>query len=40
MYNLCPSVFRGMLKTSHHAGVEGYLIKNIKNQIDFSLKVW
>ncbi|KAI7810164.1 glomulin, FKBP associated protein a isoform X1 [Triplophysa rosa] len=30
--------FRGMLKTSHHAGVEGYLIKNIKNQIDFSLK--
>lgn len=30
--------FRGMLKTSHHAGVEGYVIKNIKNQIDFSLK--
>ncbi|XP_056328971.1 glomulin, FKBP associated protein a [Danio aesculapii] len=30
--------FRGMLKTSHHAGVEGYIIKNIKNQIDFSLK--
>ncbi|XP_073704925.1 glomulin, FKBP associated protein a [Garra rufa] len=30
--------FKGMLKTSHHAGVEGYVIKNIKNQIDFSLK--
>ncbi|XP_051556412.1 glomulin-like [Myxocyprinus asiaticus] len=30
--------FRGMLKTSHHAGVEGYIIKNIKNQIEFSLK--
>ncbi|XP_016132621.1 glomulin, FKBP associated protein a [Sinocyclocheilus grahami] len=30
--------FKGMLKTSHHAGVEGYIIKNIKNQIDFSLK--
>lgn len=30
--------FRGMLKTSHHAGVEGYIIKNIKNQIDSSLK--
>ncbi|XP_051985176.1 glomulin, FKBP associated protein a [Xyrauchen texanus] len=30
--------FRGMLKTSHHAGVEGYITKNIKNQIDFSLK--
>lgn len=30
--------FRGMLKTSHHAGVEGYIIKNIKNQIEFSLQ--
>ncbi|XP_065132044.1 glomulin, FKBP associated protein a isoform X2 [Paramisgurnus dabryanus] len=30
--------FRGMLKTSHHAGVEGYIIKNIRHQIDFSLK--
>ncbi|XP_023672456.2 glomulin, FKBP associated protein a [Paramormyrops kingsleyae] len=30
--------FRCMLKTSHHAGVEGYVIKNIKNQIDFGLK--
>lgn len=28
-----------MLKTSHHSGVEGYVIKNIKNQIDFGLKV-
>lgn len=32
--------FRCMLKTSHHAGVEGYIIKNIKNQIDFALNVW
>ncbi|XP_030630198.1 glomulin, FKBP associated protein a [Chanos chanos] len=30
--------FRCMLKTSHHAGVEGYIIKNIKNQIDSALK--
>ncbi|KAF4117046.1 glomulin, FKBP associated protein a [Onychostoma macrolepis] len=30
--------FKGMLKTSHHAGVEGYIIKNIKNQVDFSLR--
>nr|XP_015210647.1 PREDICTED: glomulin [Lepisosteus oculatus] len=30
--------FRCLLKTSHHAGVEGYIIKNIKNQIDFALK--
>ncbi|XP_077075134.1 glomulin, FKBP associated protein a [Siphateles boraxobius] len=30
--------FRVMLNTSHHAGVEGYIIKNVKNQIDFSLK--
>ncbi|XP_041751682.1 glomulin, FKBP associated protein a isoform X1 [Coregonus clupeaformis] len=30
--------FQCMLKTSHHAGVEGYIIKNIKNQIDFALK--
>ncbi|TRY87518.1 hypothetical protein DNTS_007083 [Danionella cerebrum] len=41
---LCPDQTlvkneRGMLKTSHHAGVEGYIIKNIKNQIDFSLKL-
>uniref|UniRef100_A0A4W4FFT9 Glomulin, FKBP associated protein a n=1 Tax=Electrophorus electricus TaxID=8005 RepID=A0A4W4FFT9_ELEEL len=30
--------FRCMLKTSGHAGVEGYIIKNIKNQTDFALK--
>ncbi|XP_018586324.1 glomulin, FKBP associated protein a isoform X1 [Scleropages formosus] len=30
--------FRCMLKTSSHAGVEGYVIKNIRNQIDFALK--
>uniref|UniRef100_A0A8C7UDU3 Glomulin, FKBP associated protein a n=1 Tax=Oncorhynchus mykiss TaxID=8022 RepID=A0A8C7UDU3_ONCMY len=30
--------FQCMLKTSHHAGVEGYIIKNIKNQIDFAFK--
>ncbi|KAI4894108.1 hypothetical protein NFI96_020161, partial [Prochilodus magdalenae] len=30
--------FRCMLRTSEHAGVEGYIIKNIKNQIDLSLK--
>lgn len=28
-----------MLKTSNHSGVEGYVIKNIKNQIDFALQV-
>uniref|UniRef100_A0A672ZAM0 Glomulin, FKBP associated protein a n=1 Tax=Sphaeramia orbicularis TaxID=375764 RepID=A0A672ZAM0_9TELE len=27
-----------MLKTSNHSGVEGYIIKNIKNQIDSALK--
>ncbi|KAI5092602.1 glomulin isoform X1, partial [Silurus meridionalis] len=27
-----------MLKTSDHAGVEGFIIKNIKNQIDLALK--
>ncbi|XP_046882931.1 glomulin, FKBP associated protein a isoform X2 [Hypomesus transpacificus] len=30
--------FQCMLKISHHSGVEGYIIKNIRNQIDFSLK--
>ncbi|KAF7669805.1 hypothetical protein LDENG_00124120 [Lucifuga dentata] len=30
--------FLYMLKTSKHSGVEGYIIKNIKNQIDFSLQ--
>uniref|UniRef100_A0A667XMT9 Glomulin, FKBP associated protein a n=1 Tax=Myripristis murdjan TaxID=586833 RepID=A0A667XMT9_9TELE len=33
-YNFLQS----MLKISNHSGVEGYIIKNIKNQIDFSLK--
>uniref|UniRef100_A0A8C4VTC8 Glomulin, FKBP associated protein n=1 Tax=Gopherus evgoodei TaxID=1825980 RepID=A0A8C4VTC8_9SAUR len=31
-------LFRCLLKTSNHAGVEGYVIQNIKNQIDLSLK--
>ncbi|XP_072505174.1 glomulin [Notamacropus eugenii] len=31
-------LFRCLLKTSNHAGVEGYIIQNIKNQIDASLK--
>lgn len=30
--------FQYMLKTSNHSGVEGYIIKNIKNQIDFALR--
>lgn len=30
--------FQYMLKTSNHSGVEGYVIKNIKNQIDSALK--
>ncbi|XP_041805370.1 glomulin, FKBP associated protein a [Chelmon rostratus] len=32
------SFFQYMLKTSNHSGVEGYIIKNIKNQIDFALQ--
>lgn len=31
--------FRCLLKTSNHSGVEAYIIQNIKNQIDLSLKV-
>ncbi|XP_078502449.1 glomulin [Lissotriton helveticus] len=31
-------LLRCLLKTSNHAGVEGYIIQNIKNQIDLSLK--
>lgn len=31
--------FRFMLKTSGHSGVEGYIIKNIKNQINSALQV-
>ncbi|XP_041658440.1 glomulin, FKBP associated protein a [Cheilinus undulatus] len=30
--------FQYMLKTSNHSGVEGYIIKNIRNQIDIALK--
>ncbi|XP_020772927.1 glomulin, FKBP associated protein a isoform X2 [Boleophthalmus pectinirostris] len=30
--------FQLMLKTSNHSGVEGYIIKNIKDQIDSALK--
>ncbi|XP_054452232.1 glomulin, FKBP associated protein a [Anoplopoma fimbria] len=30
--------FQYMLKTSHHSGVEGYIIKNIKNQIEKALQ--
>ncbi|KAM9322404.1 LOW QUALITY PROTEIN: glomulin, FKBP associated protein a [Pholidichthys leucotaenia] len=32
------SFFQCMLKTSNHSGVEGYIIKNIKNQIDIALQ--
>ncbi|XP_063284454.1 glomulin [Pelobates fuscus] len=32
------TLFRCLLKTSNHSGVEGYVIQNIKNQIDFALK--
>ncbi|XP_063199425.1 glomulin isoform X2 [Chroicocephalus ridibundus] len=31
------TLFRCLLKTSNHAGVEGYVIKNIKDQIHLSL---
>ncbi|XP_043984507.1 glomulin-like [Gambusia affinis] len=30
--------FRCMLKTSHHAGVEGYIVNNIRRQIQSSIK--
>uniref|UniRef100_A0A3B4VN54 Glomulin, FKBP associated protein b n=1 Tax=Seriola dumerili TaxID=41447 RepID=A0A3B4VN54_SERDU len=30
--------FRCMLKVSNHAGVESYIVKNIKNQVEFSMK--
>ncbi|KAM7410574.1 hypothetical protein PAMA_001825 [Pampus argenteus] len=33
-----PAVFRCMLKTSNHSGLEGYIVKNIRNQVGFSLK--
>ena len=32
-------LYRCMLKISQHSGIEGYIIKNIKNQVEFSLKV-
>ncbi|XP_059839875.1 glomulin, FKBP associated protein a [Hypanus sabinus] len=31
-------LFRCLLKTTHHAGVQGYIIQNVKNQIDLALK--
>ncbi|XP_038649749.1 glomulin, FKBP associated protein a [Scyliorhinus canicula] len=31
-------LFRCMLKTTQHAGVQGYIIQNLKNQIDLALK--
>ncbi|XP_067369745.1 glomulin-like [Channa argus] len=31
--------FGCMLRTSNHAGVESYIVKNIKNQIEFSMKM-
>ncbi|XP_040215965.1 glomulin [Rana temporaria] len=31
-------LFRCLLKTSNHSGLEGYTIQNIKNQIDLALK--
>ncbi|KAM4574271.1 glomulin, FKBP associated protein b [Fundulus diaphanus] len=30
--------FRCMLRTSHHAGVESYIVKNIRSQIQLSIK--
>ncbi|XP_068176615.1 glomulin-like [Antennarius striatus] len=30
--------FRCMLKTSNHAGIEGFIMKNIKNQVEFSMQ--
>lgn len=30
---------RCMIKTSNHAGVESYIVKNIKNQVEFSMQV-
>ncbi|KAH0618420.1 hypothetical protein JD844_017603 [Phrynosoma platyrhinos] len=32
-------LFRCLLQTSNHSGVEGYIIQNIKNQIDLALRV-
>ncbi|XP_057696375.1 glomulin-like isoform X2 [Corythoichthys intestinalis] len=30
-------LFRCLLKTSNHPGVEGYIVKNIRNQVEFSM---
>ncbi|XP_072294628.1 glomulin-like [Eucyclogobius newberryi] len=30
--------FRCMLKTSNHSGIEGFIVKNIRNEVEFSLK--
>ena len=44
LINLCAlmlniHLYRCMLKTSQHSGIEGYIVKNIKNQVEFSMKV-
>lgn len=31
--------YRCMLITSNHAGLEGYIIKNIRKQVEFSMQV-
>ncbi|KAK7888668.1 hypothetical protein WMY93_024228 [Mugilogobius chulae] len=31
--------FRCMLKTSNHSGIEGFIVKNIRKEVEFSLKV-
>ncbi|GCB75039.1 hypothetical protein scyTo_0018946 [Scyliorhinus torazame] len=31
-------LFRCLLKTTQHAGVQGYIIQNLKNQVDLALK--
>ncbi|XP_019748730.1 glomulin, FKBP associated protein b [Hippocampus comes] len=31
-------LFGNLLKTSKHPGVEGYIVKNIRNQVEFSMK--
>ncbi|KAJ0065381.1 hypothetical protein NL108_009518, partial [Boleophthalmus pectinirostris] len=30
--------FRCMLKTSNHSGIEGFIVKNIRNEVEFCLK--
>ncbi|KAG8436725.1 hypothetical protein GDO86_007713 [Hymenochirus boettgeri] len=36
--NCCCALFRCLFKTCNHAGVEGYIIQSIKNQIDTAFK--